>query len=151
MPNAAADHVLELKQRFQAPRQRVFDAFISREGLENWFGPEQTTARVHHLDVRVGGAYEIDIVSADGEAYRVSGVYRRIDPPHRLEFTWVWGQGNYAGHETIVSLAFHDLGDTTELALTHSGLATAEAVSLHGDGWRSSWVNLGQWLTGLTR
>lgn len=151
MPDTAtADHVLSLQQRFQAPRQRVFEAFTSRDGLQAWFGPASTTARVHELDVRVGGNYTIDIVNTDGEAFRVSGIYRKIDPPKALEFTWIWGQGNYAGRETVVSLAFNDLGGETELRLTHSGLADAQAVHLHNEGWSSSMTALDRLVTGPT-
>ena len=138
MSQATAAETLEVRHVFHAPRERVFDAFVTRDGLERWFGPETTTARVHELDVRVGGTYEIDILGDDGTAHRVSGVYRAIDPPNRLEFTWVWAAGDYAGRETLVSVDFRADGATTELHLVHSGLADALAVQRHGDGWRSS-------------
>ena len=55
--NTFENALVRIEQTFDAPRDRVFDAWVQRELLEEWFAPEGCTLHIARLDVREGGGY----------------------------------------------------------------------------------------------
>ena len=128
--------VLRITRRFAAPRDAVFKAFTDTETFKSWWGPEGFTCPVAELDARPGGRYHIEMLSPDGNTFVLDGEYREVTPPSRLVYGWTWLEGGMAGHETLVTLEFRDLGARgTELSLTHEMLPGAEWVDRHRHGW----------------
>lgn len=83
---------LTLARRLKAAPDKVFAAWTNPTLLVRWFGPAaapQDRVRAD-MDVRVGGRYRIRFDGADGQPRQVGGVYREIDPPRRLVFSWAW-------------------------------------------------------------
>jgi uncharacterized protein YndB with AHSA1/START domain len=76
--------------------------------------------------------------SAEGTDYTMRGVYREVTPPERLVFTWCWQEGEMEGVETLVTVEFHDRGESTELVLTHVGFPSQAQCEGHSQGWSSS-------------
>ena len=143
-----AETVLRLTRRFRAPREAVFRAFTVAEALKSWWGPKGFTCPVAQLDVRPGGRYRIEMLSPDGNSFMIDGEFREVTSPSRLVYTWTWGEGGMAGHETLVTLDFRDLGaDGTQLSLTHEMLPGAEWVERHEHGWSGSLDRLAEVLT----
>ena len=93
------------------------------------------------VDLRPGGAYSLVFRQADGGGHALSGVYREVSPPGRLVMTWVWGQGDMAGAETLVTIDLAEsgvgAGAETELTLTHEMLPSQNSIDHHGKGWMS--------------
>jgi uncharacterized protein YndB with AHSA1/START domain len=93
------------------------------------------------VDLRPGGAYSLIFRQADGGGHALSGVYREVSPPGRLVMTWVWGQGDMAGVETLVTIELAEsgvgAGAETELTLTHEMLPSQNSIDHHGKGWMS--------------
>jgi uncharacterized protein YndB with AHSA1/START domain len=44
----------------------------------------------------------------EGKDHVVSGVYREVEPPSRLAFTWGGEREDERGHETLVTIELHD-------------------------------------------
>lgn len=130
--------VLRITRTFDASRERVYAAFTKPEELEKWFGPQSVKAVIHQLDARPGGAYSLTMTHPDGEEFPLSGVYREVIPGEKLVYTWIWGEGEFAGVETLVTLVFKDLGGKTELTLTHEMLPSSLAREKHQEGWSGS-------------
>jgi uncharacterized protein YndB with AHSA1/START domain len=135
--------VLEITRIFDAPRERVFDAWTVREEWQSWIGPEGIDCEVPTLDARVGGRYKVIMRLTDGRIIPVGGVFREVDRPQRLVFTWKWeGEGEPAGEgdavDTLITLTFRDVAGKTELTLRHEGLRTVENRDSHGKGWNSA-------------
>src|SRR3954468_18536663 len=69
-PAASADQEVLITRIFDAPRERVFNAWTDPDTVAAWFGPEHMEAprdRIH-IDLRVGGRYELTMVSRGGSA-----------------------------------------------------------------------------------
>jgi uncharacterized protein YndB with AHSA1/START domain len=49
--------------------------------------PESVSIPLVELDVRVGGAFRVDML-IDGAVVTHTGVYREVTPPEKLVFTW---------------------------------------------------------------
>ncbi len=134
---AAETFTLTLERVFKAPRDLVFEAFTDPQRFQAWWGPHGCNSTVHELDVRVGGAYRIEMHMPSGSVHKLSGTYHEVDPPERLVYSWIWGQGDLEGLEMTVTLEFDEHPDGTQLRLTHGGLPSEEARRLHGEGWGS--------------
>jgi len=128
---------LRMKRTFAAPREKVFAAWTDPKALAKWFAPnEQFETRIPKFELRVGGAYRIEMQLGDKNNV-VTGTYREIRPPERLVFTWKWETAPTAADagDTLVTLVFVSRGGQTELTLTHERLASAEARDAHNQGW----------------
>lgn len=151
-PNPAQDRApaiaLNLRRTFKAPRERVFRAWTDPEKLAKWWGPESRSCPFAELDPRPGGRWRTCMRAEDGEESWVQGVYREVDPPARLVFTWAWENNGVPGPETLVTIDFVDRGGETEMIFTHAGFETEEGRDLHNEGWTSSLVCLEQALSG---
>ncbi len=143
--------VLVLKRIFSAPVERVFDAWTKPEVLANWFGPEGFSVNRSEVQLHVGGRYDIELCSPDGKHIRHFGNYLEISKPHKLAFTWMLVDQACKGSEglvaeTIVSIEFIRIEQTTELTLTHEQLPSKEAYDGHKFGWTSSLNSLTSYL-----
>jgi uncharacterized protein YndB with AHSA1/START domain len=126
------DTTVEVRRVIPASRQRVFDAWTKAKELDRWSAPSPMTPRAE-VDLRVGGRYRIVMRGPDGTERPVGGVYRVIDPPAKLVYTWKW-EGS-AMPDSVVTVEFLDRGASTEVVLRHDGLADAESRARHEHGW----------------
>ncbi len=122
---------LKLSRHLLASPEAVFDAWITPSSMAQWLSP-MTTAEVPHLDLKVGGTYQINM-HGEGVDHVHTGKYIEIDRPHRLAFTWVSdGTGQ---EETLVTLEMMADGEGTAFTLTHERLPHAESRDNHKMGW----------------
>ncbi|HEX6103254.1 MAG TPA: SRPBCC domain-containing protein [Alphaproteobacteria bacterium] len=142
-----ADRELKLVRRLPAKPEQVFRAFADPRRLVKWWGPKGVTIPVCEMDVRPGGRWLTTMRSSDGDM-TVSGVYREIDPPSRLVFTWAWHGDGKRGHETLVTIALKPHGAGTELTLTQGAFDSAQSLDAHRHGWSSSFDCLAEYLRG---
>ncbi len=134
----AGDTVLMLKRRFDAPRERVYQAWTDPAQIVKWWGPKGVTIPVCDVDLEVGGTFRSCMHHADGDDYYLTCVYKEILPPEKLVFTWTWEQGRFKDLETLVTIKLEEDGEGTILTLIHERLADREARDLHNQGWCSS-------------
>lgn len=138
----SAIHALRVERRFQAPPERVFQAWTTAEALSRWSSPDEEPAQVE-LDLRVGGRYRMAMTAPDGATHRVVGVYREIDAPRRLVYTWRW-ETIPDFPETVVTVEFRERVDGgTDLLLVHEGLPDSPSGRRHETGWIASLDKLG--------
>ena len=141
MPNetaapTAAPPTLQVRRTIRAPRQRVFDAWTKAEELKEWHAPGPLTVTFAEIDLRPGGKYRIHMTAPDGTDHKVSGVYREIDPPKKLVYSWGW-DGDHPVKDSTVTIELFERGDSTEVVLTHSGIAHDEERGKHTHGWKA--------------
>ena len=126
-----SDLTTTLSKRYPASPEAVFDAWTDPEGLGAWFSP-MTTASVPELDLRVGGAFRIDMHGEDAD-YVHTGKYLEVDRPHRLVFTWI--SAGTEDKETRVTVDLAADGDGTLLTLTQERFPCEESRDSHQQGW----------------
>jgi uncharacterized protein YndB with AHSA1/START domain len=147
---AESDLALVITRSFDAPRNRVFDAWLDPAQIAKWIGPRSIRAETLESSPKVGGRYRIHMRGVDGSnGPIVSGTYREIVRPERLVFTWTWetahAQG-MAGDETVVTLIFRERSGKTEMTLRHEGFAAKESRDSHEKGWNGSFDKLAELL-----
>lgn len=145
-PQLQSENSLQLRRTFAAPRDRVFRAWTDAKEFALWFHPTTDHATIiTQLDLRVGGKYSVELHHKGGNVHHLSGSYQQIKPPEKLVFTWRWAT-DPPGQETLVSLEFRDLGNATEILLTHGQFPTAEARDKHNHGWMGCMDQLDRYL-----
>src|SRR5918992_5698791 len=67
-PAAPTDQEVLITRIFEAPRERVFRAWTDPEEVAAWYGPEgsETPRDRIHIDLRVGGRYELTMLRPGG-------------------------------------------------------------------------------------
>jgi len=149
--NRKADRELVITRTLDASRAAVFRAWTDPRQLAQWWGPEGFTAPTCNLDLRVGGAWRTCMRSPDGNEMWVGGVYREIESPQRLVFTWAWdGDDGNPGHESLVTAIFKVSGGRTQLRVAHRLLESKKSRDLHKQGWGSTLNALATYLTSIS-
>ena len=137
------DKTVRIERTFQAPAEKVFEAWTSEEVMRRWWQAERgwETAEAE-VDLRVGGA--VRVVMRDPEKdveYGGGGSYTEVDPPTRLAFTWIWDDDTT---RTLIEIDFEESDGATTVRFAHSGLWDEEAVRSHEGGWSNVFDNLGR-------
>jgi uncharacterized protein YndB with AHSA1/START domain len=140
--------VLEIRRVFEASPEAVFDAWASREQWQAWIGPEGCRCDVPLLELKPGGRYRIQMHLSDGREIPVEGVFKTVDRPRALAFTWGWALTGI--DDTLVRLSFRPVDGGTELTLIHEGLPGADERESHGKGWNSALNKLARYVKGET-
>jgi uncharacterized protein YndB with AHSA1/START domain len=135
IPRDGAD-TLVLTRIIDAPPARVFDAWLKREEWQAWIGPEGVRCEVPLLEPRVSGRYRVTMHLTGGQTIPVAGVFQIIDRPHRLAMTW--GMEGDPSRQSLLTITFRKLGESTELTLRQEGLGSASNRDDHCKGWNSA-------------
>jgi len=127
---------LSLSRVIRADADTLFRAWTDPGELMHWWRMEGDgwSFAGATIDLRVGGAYRLGMNAPDGQTHVAFGVYREIDRPARLVFTWDWEDAPMG--ETLVTVEFKAAGrDQTEVVITHERFADAERIARHEHGW----------------
>jgi uncharacterized protein YndB with AHSA1/START domain len=136
---------LTMERTFDAPAERVFDAFTSEEVLRRWFhaGHDWETPEAS-IDLRVGGELRLVMRNPhEGENYGARGRYTEIDPPRKLAFTWLWDEDLERDQvEQLIEIEFTESDGQTKMRFVHRDLWDEEEVRSHEGGWTNAFDNL---------
>lgn len=80
-------HELVLTRIFDAPAEKIYEAWTNSEILKKWFAPLPFTTPEARLDVRVGGENTIVMQDEAGNRYPNTGVYLELVPNRKIVFT----------------------------------------------------------------
>jgi uncharacterized protein YndB with AHSA1/START domain len=148
-PAAAADREVLITRIFDAPRERVFRAWTDPDEVAAWYGPEHfdTPRDRIHIDLRVGGRYELTMVQrADGTEFAIGYEIIELVEPELIVLRSD-PMPEIGMHEpTVTRVEFHDHGAKTRMTLVDGpypeGGRHAEA------GWSSAFDKLAAHLAG---
>ena len=76
-----------ISREFDAPRDRVWQAWTEAEQLKQWWGPKGFKVRQLKIDLRPGGTMHYCLQMPDGKEMWGRFVYREIVKPERL--VWI--------------------------------------------------------------
>src|SRR6185369_13545928 len=106
-------------ERFiDAPRRLVWEALTKPEHLKQWYMPKAWgSVSKCEMDVRPGGAFSIDIATAQGHEVPNLGCFLEVVPMERL----VWTSMLFPGYRPAV---FDDIPITAIISMKSEGSGT---------------------------
>lgn len=136
------DNPLELKfsRSFETSPEFVFKALTQPDLIKQWFGPPGYTCPVIEVDLKVGGNYHIEMKPPQGDIIKLNGVYKAVNPPKVLEYTWQWDEPE--AKETLVKVQFNPSSKGTEVTVEQGEFANEESKEGHKQGWYASFGRL---------
>ena len=115
--------------------ERIFEALTTpAQVLQWWRGEDKFKLTRMDVDLRIGGVWKMTGTRRDGRPLAVSGVYRRIERPRLLVYSWIRGDEGEDTSETSVRFDLLEKDGVTTVRVTHSGFTTEEQRSRHS-GW----------------
>lgn len=136
--------VLKIKRVFAASPNKVFDAWMNREEWQAWIGPEGMACEVPLLEPFVGGNFQIKMKISDDNIIPVVGVFREIEKPSRIAFSW--GRAGDPLSQSIITVILNAIDGHTALTLQHEGLSSVESRNDHERGWNGTFNKLARYL-----
>jgi uncharacterized protein YndB with AHSA1/START domain len=116
------DREIRIERIFDAPVDRVWQAYTDPELLAQWWGRGNKLV-IERMEVERGGHWRFVEHSPEG-VDGFEGRYREVTPPERLVQTFEWdGMPGYVAVDTAV---FEDLGDGRTKVVTTSIFHTTE-------------------------
>ena len=102
-----------LTREFAAPRELVFKAFTDPALLAQWWGLQNTTSVIDHLEARPGGSWRFVERNEDGSEDAFHGVYHDVFAPERIVQTFEYE--GMPGHVLLETTRFEDIGGKTRV------------------------------------
>jgi uncharacterized protein YndB with AHSA1/START domain len=134
---------LRIERLIPSPPEILFVLWTEPAQLTRWWAPEGYEPAVQALDTRPGGRWRTTLRRPDGTMLATSGVYRIVEPPRLLAFTWAWEDaGGARGHETEVTVRFEPAPGGTRLVLVQQRFDSKLARDNHTIGWSASFDRL---------
>jgi len=133
----AANTVL-LHRVLRTTPEKIYRAFLDAGAMTKWLPPNGFTAKVHHMDAKVGGSFKMSFTNfSTGKSHSFGGEYLELVPHERIRYTDKFDDPNLSGEmHTTVTLKKVSVG--TELNIVQEGIPEvipAEACYL---GWQDS-------------
>jgi len=129
---------IEKNIQIAAPIEKVWAALTDPTAIRGWMGEDSTV----EVDLKVGGRYRL----FEGNT---TGVFKQIEKPNTLEYTWRQGEWDKAWPDSLVhwelSAAPGDKG--TLVHLTHSQFPNTQERDGHDEGWDDYFLGpMKEWL-----
>lgn len=135
---ATADRVVHIERLVAATPERVFQYWTEPELFTQWMGPEGYSIPSFDHDFRPGGQWRNTMRNPDGKLLTVRGVFRIIEPPRRLIYTWSWDDDGPVDYETEITVVFEPAPGGTRIKLTHQIFENKKDRDGHDRGWTST-------------
>lgn len=133
-----SDQTVRLHRVLRAPAERIFRAFTDAEAWAKWLPPHGFTAKVHEMDVRVGGHWRMHFTNlSSGNRHAFGGTYLEVVPGERLRYTSRFDDPNLPG-EMTTTVTLRAVSCGTELDAVQEGIPAV--IPLEGCylGWQES-------------
>jgi uncharacterized protein YndB with AHSA1/START domain len=133
-----ATNTVRLHRVLRAPPERVYRAFLDADAMAKWLPPNGFTGKVHHLDAKVGGTYQMTFTNfSSGHGHSFGGQYLELALNERIRYTDHFDDPNLKSEmQTTISLRKVAFG--TELSVVQEGLPAVIPLEACYLGWQES-------------
>jgi uncharacterized protein YndB with AHSA1/START domain len=131
-------NTVQLHRVLRATPERVYRAFLDGDAMVKWLPPNGFTGKVHHLDPKVGGTYQMSFTNfSTGKSHSFGGEYLVLTPHEQIRHTDKFDDPNLSGEmQTTINLKRVFCG--TELNITQEGIPAVIPVQACYLGWQES-------------
>ena len=135
---------VRVSRTFHARRETVFKAWSSAEHVKNWFSPQTYSVPEATVDMRVGGAFEVCMLSPAGTKHWTRGTFVEVTPHSRLVIDMhaidLQGRPLFRAY-TEVTFSEAVAGTTMDVVQTYTFVDPAMAAPMVAgapEGWRTT-------------
>ena len=137
-----ATNTIRLHRVLHAPPDRVYRAFLDPDAKVKWMPPNGFTAKVHHMDVKVGGGYKMSFTNfTSGNSHSFGGKYVELKPNELIRYTDKFDDPNLPG-EMNVTITLKKVSVGTELSIVQEGVPDIIPPDGCYLGWQESLILL---------
>ena len=131
-------HTIRLHRVVRSTPEKVYRAFLDADALSKWLPPHGFTAKVHHLDAKVGGTFKMSFTNfSNGGGHSFGGEYLELVPHERIRYTDKFDDPNLSGVITV-KVTLKKVSCGTELNIEQAGLPAVIPVEMCCLGWQES-------------
>jgi uncharacterized protein YndB with AHSA1/START domain len=114
------------ERTFQAPLEKIWQAWTRPELLRQWWGPNNVTIPECEVDLRVGGRLYIVMEATEamgefsGTRWPAEGKYTVVEPNSKLSYTakaWTEGDKEATTLEMLQEISFTGDGQATKVSV----------------------------------
>lgn len=129
---------IKLHRVLTSTPEKVYRAFLDAEALCKWLPPNGFTAKVHHMDVKVGGTYKMSFTNfSTGKSNTFGGKYLELIPNEKIVHTDEFETPALPGiMQTTITLKQVFCG--TELNIVQAGIPEMIPLEACYLGWQES-------------
>ncbi|MES2923213.1 MAG: SRPBCC family protein [Verrucomicrobiota bacterium] len=135
-------NTVRLHRVLRATPERIYRAFLDAGAMAKWLPPNGFTGKVHHMDAKVGGTYQMSFTNfTTGSSHSFGGTYVELKPGEFIRYTSKFDDPNLPGEmQTTVMLKQVFCG--TDLNITQEGIPEMIPAEACYMGWQESLVLL---------
>jgi len=131
-------NTIRLHRVLRATPERIYRAFLNPDAMVKWLPPDGFTAKVHHMDAKVGGTYKMSFTNfSTGKSHAFGGTYRELAPHERICYTDKFDDPNLPG-EMLTTVSVKKVSCGTELTIVQEGVPEAIPAEACYLGWQES-------------
>jgi len=109
---------IRLHRVLRATPERVYRGFLDADAMVKWLPPNGFTAKVHHMDAKVGGTFRMSFTNfSTGQSHSFGGEYLELTPHERIRYTDKFEDPNLAGEPDLIPAEACYLGWQESLTL----------------------------------
>lgn len=141
---ATTGNTVRLHRVFRAPAERVYKAFLDPDALCKWAPPHGFTAKVHHIEARVGGGYKMSFTNfSTGQSHSFSATYTELTPHERMCYVESFDDPAPGMEgEMQITVTLRKVACGTELEVVQAGVPDVIPVEFCYLGWQESLIML---------
>jgi uncharacterized protein YndB with AHSA1/START domain len=148
---ALAEREIFISRVFDAPLEKVWDAWTDPKQVVKWWGPRGFTTTIHEMDVRPGGVWHQTMHGPDGANYPGKSVFAEVIKHKRIVFSHSGGKEGAPGANFKSTWTFEVEGDQTKVTIRmvfDSAEARERVVREFGaiEGGKQTLARLGEFL-----
>ena len=122
----------------RAAPEKVYRAFLDADAMAKWLPPNGFTGKVHHMDAKVGGTYEMSFTNfTTGQSHSFGGTYLELEPNEHIRYTDRFDDPNLAG-EMHTTITLKGVSCGTDLTIVQDGLPAVIPTEMCYLGWQDS-------------
>jgi uncharacterized protein YndB with AHSA1/START domain len=142
----AEPKVVDFERTYDAPVDKVWQAWTDAEQLKKWWGPDNVTIPECELDLRVGGRLYIVMEATEamgeykGTRWPMEGKFTEIEPNSKLTYeAKAWTEGDEEGTtlEQVQEITFAEENGKTKMRLkvTLNKIGPKAGMAVEGMKW----------------
>ena len=135
-------NTIRLHRVLKSTPEKVYRAFLDADALIKWMPPYGFTAKVAHLEAKVGGTFKMSFTNfSTGTGHSFGGTYLELVPHERLRYTDKFDDPNLPG-EITVTVILKKVSCGTDVNIEQAGVPAVIPAEMCYLGWQESLTQL---------